>query len=369
MIRPAGRFRRLAAVAALVGGASTITCSRQSPPPVETREETAIPVAAITATTGSLRTTVHATGVVRPSEGAEFFVVSPEPSRLVEVTKNEGDRVVSGELLARFDLAAATQEVTRQRAEVARAQADLERARQAHARTVDFVARGLVPRRDRDDTERQLAEAESALKQVTAALAAAEASVARDTVRAPFDGVVATRLHNPGDVVQASSTDPVLRVVDPRRVEVFATIEEADLPRVLPGATARTTDPADGTEVALTVTGPPARSTVVGVSPTIRLIFQRPSKVPVDARLDIEIDAEERHGVIFLPPEAVLQTGGQSVVMVAADDHASRRVVTTGVTGNGLVEIVSGIRIGELVITRGQVGLPDGALVSVAVER
>src|SRR6185503_10219119 len=106
-----------------------------------------------------------------------------------------------------------------------------------------------------------------------------------------------------------------------------------------------------------------------GALPTVRLSFLKPSRLTVDARVDVEIDAEERHDVVFLPPEAVLQVDGQSVVMVAVDDHASRRVVTTGVTGNGQVEILSGIRNGDLVITRGQVGLADGALVSVVVDR
>jgi len=121
--------------------------------------------------------------------------------------------------------------------------------------------------------------------------------------------------------------------------------------------------------VDLRVVGVPRRIAAPGALPTVRLTFLKPSKLAVDARVDVEIDAEERHDVVFLPPEAVQQVDGQSVVMVAVDAHASRRVVTTGVTGNGQVEIVSGIRNGELVITRGQVGLADGALVSVAVER
>ena len=41
----------------------------------------------------------------------------------------------------------------------------------------------------------------------------------RATVRATFDGVVAKRMHNPGDLVEATSGDPVLRIIDPRRLE------------------------------------------------------------------------------------------------------------------------------------------------------
>ena len=48
--------------------------------------------------------------------------------------------------------------------------------------------------------------------------------LARQKVVAPFDGVVVRRWHNPGDLVDASSTDPVLRFADPARVEAEALV-------------------------------------------------------------------------------------------------------------------------------------------------
>ena len=63
----------------------------------------------------------------------------------------------------------------------------------------------------------------------------------RATVRATFDGIVARRMHNPGDLVEATASDPVLRVIDPRRLEVVAAVPLADAPRVEVGAPAHLT--------------------------------------------------------------------------------------------------------------------------------
>jgi hypothetical protein len=54
-------------------------------------------------------------------------------------------------------------------------------------------------------------------------------------------------------------------------------------------------------------------------------------------------------------------------VMVAAGDRAARRPVTTGIATDAGVEVTSGLRAGELVITQGHIGLADGAAISVAV--
>jgi RND family efflux transporter MFP subunit len=350
--------------------ALTPGCGREPRPEPPAREATVVPVAAQPAATGSLRTTIRATGVVVPAPGAELLVVAAEPARVVEVTKAEGDVVASGEVVVRFAFPFAAEELSRQRAEVARALSDLERARVAHARTADFVARGLIPRRDQDEADRQLADAERGVDMAGRALASAEAAAGRAVVRATFDGVVSRRLHDPGDPVQASPTDPVLRIVDPRRVEVRASVAAADAPRVLPGAAAQSTNPADGSVVRLIVT-PGAVATLVGTSGDVpaRLTFVEPAKVPVDATLEIAIDAEERTGVVLVPPEVILREGDRAAVMVAAGDTAERRAVTIGLSTDRHVEIVSGLRPGELVITRGHVGLADGAAITVAVSR
>ena len=95
-------------------------------------------------------------------------------------------------------------------------------------------------------------------------------------------------------------------------------------------------------------------------------MFAPGSALPVDTRVDIEIDGEEHVGAVLVPADAILKSGNETVVLVAAGNRAERRVVTTGLPDADSVEIVSGVEAGELVITRGQSGLADGAPISVS---
>ena len=341
-------------------------CRPAAPPPEPSDDVTVVPVTARPAAVGSLRAVIHTTGIVTPAQGAEFLVTPPETARILEVAKAVGDQVAAGDILVRFDAGAAAANVARQRADLAGAQALAENARIAHERMRDFVARGLVARQEIDRADRDLADAQAGVARAQAALTAADTAAARANVRAPFAGIVANRFKNPGDL--ASTTDTVLRVVDPRRMEVTAIVPSADVPRVVPGASARLTS-GGGLVVRLTVVGRAGNVEAQSGTAPVRLTFLEPSTVPADAAVEVDIDAEERIGAIFVPAEALVREGGKAgrdgVLFIAAGNRAERRAVTVGVETDERVEITSGIKAGELVITRGQSGLPDGAAISV----
>ena len=351
----------LVIAAVLAAGA----CRREAPPPVE-REDVLIPVGAVPARRAAIRAVIHASGVVVPAEGGEFLVFAPEPTRLIDVMKMAGDMVKSGDVLARFDLPSAAQAIARLAADLAAAQAQLENARVNQERMRGFVERGLVPRRDLENADRDLVTAQDAAERARTAHAAAQAAATRATIRAPFDGVVATRSHNPGDMI-ISTTDPVLRVVDPKRLEVLASIPRQEQSRVVTGATSRVA--AGGTEmVRLTVAGR-ATNQVAEDSVAFRLVFADPHTLAVDMPVQLDIDAEERTDTVLVPAEAIVRDNGEKVVFVAAGSRAERRAVKTGIEEAARVEITDGLKAGELVITRGHVGLTDGAAVTVATDR
>lgn len=357
--------RAAAASAVLCTMAALPGCSREAPAPRAEREEFVVPVGAQPAERAGIRAVVRASGVIAPAEGAEFLAVAPEPARIAEVTKAAGDPVTSGEVLVRFDLPSAAQDVARLTADLAAAQAQLESARINQQRVRDFVDRGMVPRRDLQTADRELAEAQAAVDRVRAAHAAALAAADRAVLRAPFEGIVASRHHHPGDLVLSTSADPVLRIVDPRRLDVIAAVPETDAPRVVPGATARL---ASGGGIPVTLKVQRRLEEQIGAGDTVpfRLVFDAPSELPVDTPVEVDIDAEERMDAVLVPAEAVIRDGGQTVVMIAAGSRAERRPVTTGIEDEAKVEITSGVRAGEMVITRGHIGLEDGAPISVA---
>ena len=345
---------------------AVVSCRREEArPDTGIEAEVAVtPVAAEPAQRGRLRGVIRTTGVVTPAAGSEFIASASEPARILEIPHAEGDRVASGDLLVRFAMPSADAELSRQRAEIARAQARVENARVTQSRSRDLAERGIISRREMENADNDVAEAQAEVSRAESARASAEASLARAIIRAPFAGIIAQRLHNPGDLTQAIATDPILRLVDPDRLEITASVSAADAPRILPGAAARITS-IPGTEpVRLTVASRPSAG-AGGNEAVVRLGFLEPATLGVDSRVEIEIDGEERVDVILVRADTLVPQGSEMAVFVATNNTAERRIVATGLRDADLVEITSGLKAGELVITRGQVGLADGAAISV----
>jgi RND family efflux transporter MFP subunit len=197
-------------------------------------------------------------------------------------------------------------------------------------------------------------------------LGSAETTAGRTTIRARFDGVVAKRSHNPGDLVDATSTDPVLRVIDPRRLEVTAAVPIPDVAHVVVGAAAHMRSAAGETPVALKVISRPAAVDPGTATVPIRLSFAVPGLAPVGTPIQVTIDTEEHRHAVLVPTVAVIHEAEATAVFIAHGDTAERRVVTIGLADGGHTEILSGVTANEPVIVKGQAGLPDGAKIAVA---
>jgi cobalt-zinc-cadmium efflux system membrane fusion protein len=342
----------------------TAACSKEAPEEVESA--TVVPVTVGTAQTASLTATVHATGVVTPAPGAELLVVAPEAGRIAAIPKAEGDTVHRGDVLVRFEIPSATAEAAKQRAEIARAQARLTNARAAQVRARDLFDRGVAARKEVEDADKEIADAEADLAGAQAAATAAETVAARSVVRATFDGIIARRSHNPGDLVDASASDPVLRVIDPRRLEVQASVPVGDAPRIALGATARLTGtrPGGPPPPTLKVVSRPAAVQANTATVGVRLAFTSPVNYAVGTPVQLAIDAEHHPDAVVVPASAVVREGESAAVFVPMNDKAQRRPVTLGLENDEQVEIAGGLRAGEPVITNVPNGLPDGAKIT-----
>ncbi len=358
---------------ALVAGWSVCVLITGSACRTETAEEvettTAVLVKTTPAVRGAIHGVVHATGVVGPAPGAELVVVAPEAARVTEIPRADGERVRRGDLLVRFEIPGSAAEVDKQQAEVRRAETGLETARAAEARARELFDRGVAARRDVEESTRSVADAEAALAQARAALVAAETVASRATVRAPFDGVIAKRYHNPGDLVEAAAGDPVLRVVDPDRLEVVASVPLSDASRVEVGAPAHlVAPPGTAAAVALNVRSMPTAVEPGTATVPVRLAFAEPVRIPVGAPVQVDIEAERHAGVVLVPVAAIVREGDVAAVFVDSGGTARRHAVEVGLSDGTNVEIPSGVAEGDDVIVDGQAGLPDGAPVTVAEE-
>jgi RND family efflux transporter MFP subunit len=344
--------------------ATAIGCSK--PTAETTTSEAPVPVKVAAAMTGSIRSLIHATGVVAPAPEGELIVIAPDPGRIAELPRAEGDRVARGDVLVRFEIPSLPAEVQRQTAEVQRAQAALASVRFNQTRQRELFDRGIAARKDVEDSDRQVADSQAAVGQAEASRAAAITAAERATVRATFNGVIAKRFHNPGDLVEAAASDPVLRVIDPQRLEVVASVPLSDSPRVTVGAGGWMKGAVTGApDLALKVISRPAQVEQGTATIPVRLAFVASPNLAAGSPVQVDIDAEQHTSVVLVPSAAIVREGEETAIFVAMGDKAQRRPVQIGLTDGTDVEIVSGVKTGEMVIVEGQNGLPDDAKIMV----
>jgi RND family efflux transporter MFP subunit len=358
MRQPAGAL--LVVVTLVAAGA----CRHAEPEHTET--DTAVVVQVATARSGAVREVIAATGVVVAAPGAELIVTAPEAARIMAMPKAEGDRVRRGDLLVQFEIPSLTAEAASGRAAIEQAEARVENAKAAAARLGGLFERGVAARKEVEDADRELREAKAALAQAQSTSGAAATLAGRTVVRAGFDGVVARRFHNPGDLVEPGASDPILRVIDPSRLEVSAAVPVSALAHVAAGAPARIVGPGGEQPLTASVIARPASVDPGSATAVVRL---RPSSVgslTAGVAVQIEILGIEHGPAVIVPPAAIMREGDATLVMTIGDDgKAHRKEIELGIVTADTAEVRKGITAGERVIVRGQNGLPDGAAVTI----
>ena len=79
----------------------------------------------------------------------------------------------------------------------------------------------------------------------------------------------------------------------------------------------------------------------------------------------ISIVYDQHVNVLQIPRSAILEESGETSVFVIEDGKAMRRNVKTGYANSGMIEIAEGLDDGDKVVTVGQAGLKDEAVVTI----
>ncbi len=203
-------------------------------------------------TRGDLVVTVSATGNLQPTNQVD---VGSEISGTVEsVFVDDNDRVKKGQVLARLDTSRLEDQVVKDRAAVAAAEAQVQqteatvaeaRANLARLRQVAELSGGKVPSKaDLDAAEANVKRAEAneanaraAVGQAKATLRSDETNLSKAIIRSPIDGVVLKRSIEPGQTVAASLEAPVLFTLAESlsQMELQVDVDEADVGQVRNG--------------------------------------------------------------------------------------------------------------------------------------
>lgn len=244
-------------------------------------------------------------------------------------------------------------------------QEEIEVAEQAVRQAEEAYRQATLGKAQDELTVRRVEAARAALQQAQANLALLRQQVADAIIRAPFDGVVATRLVDVGVVAGAGT--PVARIVSLEKLYFEGTLPEVLLREVRVGmpVTVRVDAFPDRTfnariEAVYPAVADQARNL------RIRVSLSNPRDLPLKTGLFArgEILVRSFKDVPLTPKLALLEKGGTTRVFVVENDVAKQRTLKVIATNTEYL-YAEGVRAGETVVVRGQDLLSNGQPVRV----
>jgi RND family efflux transporter MFP subunit len=314
---------------------------------------------------------------------------------LSDVRVDIGDHVKAGQVLAVIDVPEMKQELAEAEAQLESKKSSLESARSQvdHAKANLFLQTALAKDRDQLGGGRNfissqtldqvhanadIARADLGVAEANRALAANEIDVAAATVErikallaytqivAPFDGVVARRFVNRGDLVQAAtatrttpSAGSLFTVQRIDTIRVFCDVPENDVPHLHVG------DPAivkpsgfDGKPFIGKVTRFSLRLDPETRNMRTEIDLPNPNeRLYPGTYAQVSLEMNRRPDALTVPAAAVSSDGDGNFVYIITDNRITRLAVMTGLTDSGRIEVTAGLSE-EAVVVASTKGAP-----------
>lgn len=204
-------------------------------------------------------------------------------------------------------------------------------------------------------TPEQLQENEAQIKSAQANIQNLKIQIAKTTLRSPLEGIVSKQTAKIGQIVTANVN--VVSIISQANFQVEANIAEADIAKIQLGNQAKITLDAYGSDVvfmAQVVKIEPAETIIEGV-PTYKTTFnftENNDKIKSGMTANIDVLTGQKENVLAVPYRAIIAKNNEKIVRVMNGKTIEERKVTLGLRGSdGLVEITSGLREGEKIIT------------------
>jgi HlyD family secretion protein len=332
------------------------------------------------------------TGGVLPPSGvsANGYVVARKRAalstdiqgRIVEITVEEGDRVIKGQLIARLDTRQFLSELAAAQAERKRQEASLHRADLDFGRYDSLVATGEVSVAEADGARATLDEATAQLTALDAQIERVEVMIDKSSVFAPFAGRITAKNAEVGEVVAAlgasgpAAGGSVATLVDFDTLEVQVELAQTSLAAAVEGASATIyldAWPDVDYPGRVRQIWPTANRTKATVE--VRIVFlERSDRILPEMGVRVifgvpgagqgsEPGSEPEPVQVIVPEDALLSrvqgggrgtgkdTGMQQAVWLVLDGHLERReIVLESEPAAGRAAVASGLTGGEQVV-------------------
>ncbi len=299
----------------------------------------------------------------------EITIIPDIGGKIDKIHVEEGDMVKQGQLLAELDTRAFRLQLAQAEAGVVVAEANREDGKRNMDRMERLNAESAVSEQQYEKIKLLYEAAEAQLQQARAIVNLAKHNVEVSRMRAPFSGVVASKNADVGDVINPMMggffpNEGILTLMDYSRIMLEVEVSQRDAARIEKGQFAQ-----------VEVAAFPGRSFPGRVSLVNQTADPQSKKFAVEVVLenqelllkpntfgDITFVVAVHENVLVIPPKAVLE---KIYVFVVQGETVKKVSVTLGFQNQDFVEVTSGLKEGDLVITEGNFGLEEGTRIDV----
>ncbi|MGC3999183.1 MAG: efflux RND transporter periplasmic adaptor subunit [Anaeromyxobacter sp.] len=339
-------------------------CSRGEPPAARGPR----PVAVKTALASARDVDLEVRAVGRIVSNRSVAIRAQVSGTLLSAHFTEGQAVHQGDVLLRIDPRPYQAALDAARARLAQDRARAENAREDARRFADLVEKEYVTRQQYDAARATATASDAAVAADQAAVEQAALELSWCTIRAPLTGRSGRLLVQPGNLVSAAGSTPLLTIEQLQPVFASFSVPERHL-ATLRGW--RGAPPAVRVEVgggrSVTGTLDFVDNAVDAATGTILLkarLGNEDEALWPGQVVDVRLQVARRAGAVVVPAAAVAQgQQGDYAYVVDAENRARLRPVVVEQAGDAEVILARGIAAGERVVIEGQLKLTPDALV------
>lgn len=330
----------------------------------------AVPIVAATARKGDIGVYIEALGAVTPVYTVN--VTSRVQGQVMNVYYREGQMVRKGDPLLEIDprpyQAAFTQvegQLEHDEAVLAEARIDLDRYQAAFNRNA--IAKQLL-----DDQTQIVKQDEGTVKNDQGQVANAQVNLAYTHITSPIDGRVGLRLIDPGNMVQANGTTPLVVVTQLAPITVIFSVAEdylSQIQRQLRKGNKLAVDAYDRTQEKKIAEGTllTIDNQIDTTTGTVKLRAMFPNKDEVlfpNQFVNARLLVETQHDVTLVPSPGIQRNAQGAYVYSIKNQKAAIQTVKVGTT-DGNTTAIEGIQPGDVIAVNGFDKLQDGIAVTI----
>jgi RND family efflux transporter MFP subunit len=333
-------------------------------------EKTAVTVAVAKATVEDLSSDLSLTAELRPFQDIEVMAKVSGYVKVIHV--DIGDRVKKGQLLAVLEVPEMADDLTVGKDELRRAQAAHDIADLSFKRLSQVAAQrpGLVAQQEIDDARSRDLVAEAQVAAARAALGRIKTMLDYSRVTAPFDGVVTKRYADTGSMIQAGTASqtqamPLVRLSENSMLRLIIPVPESAVPTVHVGQQVKVRVPTLNRAFFGKVARFASKLSNSTRTMDTEIDVPNPKMVLVPGMYaEVSLNLNRRDKVLSIPVTAVDLTSGEAsqqpkegangksgrVMVVTTGNRIEVRLVSLGLETANKVEVLSGLKEGDLVV-------------------